>query len=526
MQQGTTDTGSRRYIGYKLLFKLLSGSAALLAAYEAVYFLWLAPTFPMPDSTAGASPDSLPVRLFHNQPLTAVMGSLLLFVLLLVALGFLYHVQSNVVRFVTKAMDLMAHHEYDPESLPAVRPWMRENMELTALVREVVAEQQFMEQIKQVAGRGYVIEDVLENLFRHMQPHMPVDRIDIAYVNRVRGSITIEHAVTGYSPILLAAGHSCRMDDPWYAECLFAGRSFVSSDLSTETGAGRNRNTDAINLLVREGILSGMMFPLFLSGSVYAFLFFGAREKDRFGAWEQMIGRNTASELSFLLDKTLLTKTMFSTITTSFSELVDRKDNETADHINRMVAYSSLLAGLLTTHPNGGYRINNRFVRDITNHAAIHDIGKVAIPDAILKKNGKLTPEEWEIMKTHASIGSDILLDMKRDLTLFRQDFYEVATNIARHHHERWDGTGYPDALKGDDIPLEARIVAVADVFDALSSKRVYKEAWSFEDSLLELRASAGSHLDPVLVGLFLEHEAEIRIIHRRNGAAKSIMSA
>ena len=526
MQPGTTGIRIGRTIGQKSLFRLLSVSACALAAYAFLYFLVLVPSFPAPAPQSGAPPEGLPARLFHNQALTAVMVSLLLFAILLFSLLFLHHVQTNVARFVTKAMDMMAHHEYEPENLPDVRPWLRENAELTALVREVVTEQQFMEQIKQVAGRGYVIEDVLENLFRHMQPHMPVDRIDIAYVNRVRGTITLEHAVTGYSPILLAAGHSCRMDEPRYAECLFAGRTFVSGDLSVETGAGRNKGTDSLSLLVREGILSGMMFPLFLSGSVYAFLFFGSREKDRFGAWEQMIGRNTASELSFLLDKTLLTKTMFSAITTSFSELVDRKDNETADHINRMVAFSSLLAGLLTTHPNGGYRINNRFVRDITNHAAIHDIGKVAIPDAILKKNGKLTPEEWETMKTHASVGSDILLDMKRDLTLFRQDFYEVATNIARHHHERWDGTGYPDALKGDDIPLEARIVAVADVFDALTSKRVYKEAWSFENSILELRASAGTHLDPVLVGLFLEHEEEIRIIHRRNGASKSIMSA
>jgi len=96
----------------------------------------------------------------------------------------------------------------------------------------------------------------------------------------------------------------------------------------------------------------------------------------------------------------------------------------------------------------------------------------------------------------------------------------------ARHHHEHWDGTGYPDGLKADTIPLEARIVAVADVFDALSTKRVYKDAWSFEDSIRELRASAGTHLDPVLVALFLDHEDEVRAIHRKNGIAISAMPA
>jgi len=525
MHQGMTGNRTDRTIGYQFLFRTLLATACLPVVYLAVYFFLLVPSFPVPGHP-DARQEGLLSMLFHNQALTAILTSLLLLGILFLSLVLQHRMHTSVTGFVTKAMDLMAHHEYDPESLPGITPWVRESAALTELVRNVVSEQQFMEQIKQVAGRGYVIEDVLENLFRHMQPHMPVDRIDIAYVNRVRGTITIEHAVTGYSSILLAAGHTCRMDEPRYAECLFAGRMFVSGNLSEETGAGQHEGTDALGLLVREGILSGMMFPLFLSGSVFAFLFFGSRAEDRFGDWEQMIGRNTASELSFLLDKTLLTKTMFSTITTSFSELVDRKDNETGDHINRMVAYTALLAGLLTTHPNGEYRINNRFVRDVTNHAAIHDIGKVAIPDAILKKNGKLTPEEWEIMKTHSSVGSDILLDMKQDLTIFRQDFYEVATNIARHHHEHWDGTGYPDGLKADTIPLEARIVAVADVFDALSTKRVYKEAWSFEDSIRELRASAGTHLDPVLVALFLDHEDEVRAIHRKNGIAISAMPA
>jgi len=207
---------------------------------------------------------------------------------------------------------------------------------------------------------------------------------------------------------------------------------------------------------------------------------------------------------------------MFSKLATSFAELVDRKDIETGFHIQRMVAYATLIAQELIAHADPEYRLNPQVVRDIENNAAIHDIGKVAIPDSILKKPGKLDEAEWAIMKTHSAVGADILHEIRDELEIFRQNFYEVAENIARYHHERWDGKGYPEGLGGCDIPLEARIVAVADVFDAVSSKRAYKEPWPIEDTFSELANISGTHLDPVLVTLFLSKETEIREIFHR----------
>ena len=128
----------------------------------------------------------------------------------------------------------------------------------------------------------------------------------------------------------------------------------------------------------------------------------------------------------------------------------------------------------------------------------MHDIGKIGIPDAILLKNGKLDPDEWAIMKTHAQIGADILSDGDTDLL-------QMAAEIALSHHEKWNGSGYPNGLSGEAIPISGRITAIADVFDALTSERPYKKAWSVEKSVELIKSESGEHFDPTIVEHFLE---------------------
>ena len=165
------------------------------------------------------------------------------------------------------------------------------------------------------------------------------------------------------------------------------------------------------------------------------------------------------------------------------------RDNETGFHIVRMSKYSELVARAMGLNDN---------VAELILHASpMHDIGKLGIPDGILLKPGRLEPWEWQIMKTHTDIGADIL-DGHHSRLL------QMAARIARAHHEKWDGSGYPRGLREKDIPLEARIVAVADVFDALTSRRPYKEPWSVEASLDEIRRLTGSHFDPAVVKAFL----------------------
>jgi putative two-component system response regulator len=136
--------------------------------------------------------------------------------------------------------------------------------------------------------------------------------------------------------------------------------------------------------------------------------------------------------------------------------------------------------------------------------ASMHDIGKIAIPDRILRKAGALSPEEWEVMKSHTSVGAQLLAGS-------RSPVVRMAEVIARTHHEKWDGTGYPEGLAGEGIPLVARICAVCDVFDALISVRPYKDAWTVDDALAELGRLAGTHLDPHLARVFIERRPDLR---------------
>jgi len=171
------------------------------------------------------------------------------------------------------------------------------------------------------------------------------------------------------------------------------------------------------------------------------------------------------------------------------------RDNETGYHIIRMSKFSQIIAL--------NYGLDEKQAELILNASPMHDIGKIGIPDNILLKPGKLDKEEWEIMKTHAAIGADILSGHDSELM-------EMAKEIAMTHHEKFDGSGYPMGLKGQDIPLTARIVAISDVFDALTSARPYKKAWPAEEAIAEIKNCSGKHFDPELVEVFVRSLPEI----------------
>ena len=186
----------------------------------------------------------------------------------------------------------------------------------------------------------------------------------------------------------------------------------------------------------------------------------------------------------------------------SLSNLVENRDEDTGEHVRRTRAYVELLA--VQMMKNGHYPdiLTPRYVRFLKRAAPMHDIGKIVVPDAILKKPGRLTPAEFEQMKRHASEGGRIvheILDGYED-----PEYIQITANIAMHHHEKWDGSGYPDGLKGEQIPLCARIMAIADVFDALVSPRIYKSPMSYEEAYEIIQEGIGIHFDPIIAKEFL----------------------
>ena len=201
----------------------------------------------------------------------------------------------------------------------------------------------------------------------------------------------------------------------------------------------------------------------------------------------------------------------------ALAHLAETRDNETGAHIQRTQSYIRLLATRLTDHPRFATTLNNKYIEVLSRSAPLHDIGKVGIPDHILLKPEKLTPDEWVIMKTHTTIGSDAIALAERDIDT-SVEFLRQAKEIARSHHERWDGTGYPDGLAGDTIPLSARLMAIADVFDALISKRVYKPAITFSEVYRIMQEGRDKHFDPDIIDNFLAGYKEFEAIAAHYG--------
>ena len=235
----------------------------------------------------------------------------------------------------------------------------------------------------------------------------------------------------------------------------------------------------------------------------------------------------------------------------ALARLAEVRDQETGQHIRRTQAYVEVLVSHLRAHPRFAAYLSDNIARMICQAAPLHDIGKVGIPDSILLKPSRLTPDEFNLMKTHSSIGGDAIeLAMrselgKEDFEILQNHrhqhgeslesaiqefentplaFLAVAKEIALWHHEKWDGSGYPDGLAGDAIPIPARLMALADVFDAVASRRVYKEAMPFEGVVDLIREASGKHFDPDIVAAFMANlEPFKEILQRYADTAESM---
>ena len=193
------------------------------------------------------------------------------------------------------------------------------------------------------------------------------------------------------------------------------------------------------------------------------------------------------------------------------AKLAEHRDSDTGQHLERIRDFVKILAEEIAKQDKYQGYVSPEYIEDLYHSSILHDIGKVGIPDSILLKPGRLTTEEFEIMKQHVILGGETLAAV--DAHMKGNSFLTIGKEIAYHHHEKWDGSGYPSGLAGDEIPLSARLVALADVYDALTSKRCYKEAFSHEKAKEIIVEERGRAFDPVLVDAFLAHEQEFKRI-------------
>lgn len=352
---------------------------------------------------------------------------------------------------------------------------------------------------------------LLAQLHRNIHPFLECDRIALAFITG-NGQVTAETAFTTYADIHLYPGFSERLDVTTLAKLTEKQEARIINDL--EAYAAGREISESTRLLLAEGVRANIACPLFFKEKCVGFLFVSTRE-------EVTYSRRQADELfrivNILKHKLYIEFVLQQTIAelaNAFVVLMSEKDNETALHIDRMAAYSYLIAKSCAKR---NQTIEPRFLREILWFASLHDIGKVGIPDAILLKPGPLDPLETEIMRGHVAIGKRIIGNMDERLqTVLSQSLLGTAVDIIRGHHERFDGTGYPLGLSGTDIPLAGRIVMVADIFDALTSKRPYKPAFTVERSVGIMETEMSNYFDPEVFAAFQDAMPEILKIYDR----------
>ncbi|MBC2713680.1 MAG: cyclic nucleotide-binding domain-containing protein [Desulfobacteraceae bacterium] len=203
----------------------------------------------------------------------------------------------------------------------------------------------------------------------------------------------------------------------------------------------------------------------------------------------------------------------YHTMIFSLADLAESRDPEIGEHLKRVQSYCMFISERIKSRNTYPQSITYDFIENIYNVSPLHDIGKVGIPDSILLKPGELAKDEFEKMKTHTTIGAQTL---KKVLEQVNHPTFVMAYNLVRHHHERYDGSGYPDGLSGDNIPFESRIISIADVFDALMSRRCYKEAFDIDKTLQIIRQGSGRRFDPELVKIMLDNIETFKTIHQR----------
>ena len=198
----------------------------------------------------------------------------------------------------------------------------------------------------------------------------------------------------------------------------------------------------------------------------------------------------------------------------TMADLVESRDSDTGAHVQKTAAYVKIIVEGLKKKGYYLQKLTPKFMSDVVRSAPLHDIGKINIPDEVLNKPGKLTDKEFEIMKTHTTAGKRII---ENAISTVKGDNYlKEARNMAAYHHERWDGKGYPEGIHGEVIPLSARIMAVADVFDALTSPRIYKPAFPLDKALNILEEGKGTQFDPKCVEVFFDALPEVKVILRK----------
>ncbi|ORC35674.1 hypothetical protein B4O97_08500 [Marispirochaeta aestuarii] len=394
--------------------------------------------------------------------------SMMVLVGILLALALRFHLEHT--RYVGRGAKLLESLErilnFESENIDFSPRWLEEE-ELLRQVEGIAAAHRSNRELAEHRVYG-TLEAFIPRMREILSHSVPCDRLAVAFVDTA-GHVIAESASSVLPVTHLEPGFIEELKDTSLGSILTSRKTRIINDLPRHYE--EIHQSESTKLILEEGIRASITVPI---------------------------------EIQEIMAET----------TRAFVSLMERKDNETSLHIIRMSRYSYILARELAKSDSS---ITPMMLREILWFAPLHDIGKIGIPDRVLQKNGPLDGRERSLIEDHVNIGLSVIHSMNSGVNrIIDLELLNTAENIIASHHERFDGTGYPRGLAGKDIPVSGRIVALADVFDALTSKRPYKEAFSIDKSMGIIEAGLGSHFDPDVYAAFLKALPEIRLVYDR----------
>jgi HD-GYP domain-containing protein (c-di-GMP phosphodiesterase class II) len=360
--------------------------------------------------------------------------------------------------------------------------------------------------ILQELNRASPLTHKLGVVHRAMRMQFPfVDRVAVAIYDRPTDLLKTYVHSTGGGEQPLTHYQFQLADSRSLQEIIERKKPRVVNDLSIFSD-GMHSHTKKI---AAGGFAASYTLPIFQNEAFFGFVFINSKQKDVFKSSDLYFFDIYAHLISLVvINEHSSVQTLQATVKMAH-DMTHYRDIETGNHVNRMARFSRLIARSLSEK----YNLDDEFIEHVYIFAPLHDVGKIAIPDEILRKPGRLNDDEWRIMQTHVQKGREIIDRILQDAGLDGLDNTDILRNIAQYHHEAVNGSGYPQGLKGEEIPLEARIVAVADVFDALASRRAYKPAWPNEKAFDVLQSMANHRLDAECVAALIENREDVERI-------------
>jgi len=354
-------------------------------------------------------------------------------------------------------------------------------------------------------------EDMLNFIRQTFSSFIPYNYIGIALFDQEKEHLRAAFGVSDGTVMGLPEkllGKVVHINETSLGNIMKSGRARIISDLEDYTS--KKPLTEYNKIILDAGIRSSITLPLRLADEPVGMIFFSSTKKNEYTEEHVKFLKVLVNSLAVSFHQNIFISDLLYSSILALAKLAEARDQDTGEHLERMKEYSRAIAEFLLEE--GVYReeLTNDYVERIRRFSPLHDIGKVGIRDGILLKPGSLTPEEFEEMKKHTIYGADVLRAAETNLHSHGQEMFKLGIEIAEGHQEKWDGTGYPYGRKGFEIPLSARIVAVADVFDALTSKRPYKDAIPFDRAFDMMLNGSGSHFDPNIIAVFAKRREKI----------------